>query len=96
MLQHRYTAIAPVIIAIGAVFLDAHSSKVAKARIIAKMNLLSIVLSLLSEMFKSVITIVPSTVRHIDATVQAFRAWAFHKHRTMFSHDTIGVGFLTH
>ena len=42
MLQHRYTEIAPVIIAIGIVFRDAQQSRVTKARIIANMNLFSI------------------------------------------------------
>jgi hypothetical protein len=96
MLQHRYTEIAPVIIAIGMVFLDAQHSRVTKAMNIAKMNLISIVLSLSSEMFKAIITVAPCTVRHINATVQAFRAWTFHEHRTMLSHDTVGVDLLTH
>jgi hypothetical protein len=96
ILQHRYTEIAPVIIAIGIVFRDAQQSRVTKAIIMARMNLLSIVLSLSSEMFKSVVPVAPSTVRHINATVQAFCAWAFHEHRTMVAHDTICVGFLTH
>jgi hypothetical protein len=43
MLQHRYTEIAPVTIAMGIVFLDAQHSRVTKAIIIAKMNLLSII-----------------------------------------------------
>jgi hypothetical protein len=42
MLQHRYTEIAPVFIAIGIVFRDAQQSRVTKARIIANMNLFSI------------------------------------------------------
>jgi hypothetical protein len=43
MLQHRYTEMAPVIIAIGIVFRDAQQSRVTKARTIANMNLFSII-----------------------------------------------------
>jgi hypothetical protein len=87
---------APVTIAMGIVFLDAQQSRVTKARIIANMNLLSIVLSLSSEMFKSIITVAPCTMWHINATVSTSCAWTFNEHRTMFSHDTVCMSLLTH
>jgi hypothetical protein len=96
MLQHRYTAIAPVTIAMGIVFLDAQHIKVTKAINMAMMNLLSIVLSLSSEMFKAIITVAPCTVRHINSTVNTSCAWTLHEHRTMLSHDTVCMDLLTH